>query len=98
MACGCGAKARPIMQAVARSTPNMYMLAGYADCTETYQGPRSGTAIFVVAPATPNEKLFAWEDYDAAVEYATGLGISQIDNVVTTSLCQQAVESVYPDA
>lgn len=75
---------------------NFYALAGYPDCTQSYQGQYAGTAIFVVAPGDPvNERLFPWAEYEAAAAYATQLGYSQMDNVPTTSLCQQAVEAVY---
>lgn len=98
---GCGAcgsawkQARALMPALAQGGSGMYMLGGYEDCTQFYRGPLEGGAIFVVAPASTNQRLFRWEDYEAAQTYAESLGLTQIDSVPVSSLCQQAVEATY---
>lgn len=99
MGCGCGGgPGKPLMDAVAQRGGNsgLYSLITFPDCTDPYRGQYTGTAIFVVAPgSTDNERLFAWKDYEAATAYAEAIGYSQMDSVPTSSLCQQAVESVY---
>lgn len=96
MGCGCGGKTPPpMMPAISQGGRDMYMLGAFPTCTENYHGPYDGSAVFVVAPATPNEKLFRWVDYVPATAYAESLGLSQIDNVPVSALCQQAVEALY---
>lgn len=72
-----------------------YMLAGFEDCAQLYQGPLAGGAVFAVATATPDQRLFRWEDYEAAQAYAEQLNLTQIDSVPVTSICQQAIDDLY---
>lgn len=99
MGLGCGAcgsgRARPFLPAEVRGGAGFYMLALYPTCTERYSGELNGGAVHVVAPGTPNEKLFKWGTYDEAVAYATSVNSVQIDNVLLTNLCRQAVEELY---
>lgn len=102
---GCGAcgsswkQPKPLMPAYSRGgMAGLYGLGGYPDCTTFYRGDRAGEAVFVVAPVSPNERLFKWSDYEAATAYAESIGLTQIDSVPVTSMCQQAIDDLYAAA
>lgn len=98
MACGCGgaAKRREMLRSshYAPTRDGGYRLASYPDCTTLHLGAYQGNSIYVVGRGTEFERLFRRHDLASATEYALETK-QQIENLPTTSLCDEAVLSVY---
>ena len=65
-------------------------LAAYPDCASLHQGRHRGTSVYVVGRHTEHERLFTRRQLAEASVYARETR-TQVENVPTSSLCDDAV-------
>lgn len=98
MACGAcsGKSTRPRMLS-ARATPTPsggFQLTTYPTCERLHQGAFAGESVYVVGRGTKNEQLFKRSELAQASQHAKDHRAT-IENLPTTSLCDEAVLAVY---